>query len=91
MYVVTEVDEWIQKMQAELGQLGSQAMLFGVQRDRAKMEIEALTLKISQDAELIEALKERIFKADNDNKELKKQLRSIDRQWELFSDGTDTV
>jgi hypothetical protein len=91
MTVLTEGDELIIRMQKELGVLASQTYLLEIQKARVDLENASLYKRIADDAELIEALKQRILKADEDNKELKKQQRELRAQWDLFDNGTDTV
>jgi hypothetical protein len=61
-------DQWLGRMQQELGVLSSNVMLLNLQRD-------ALAAKVALDAELIDALKKRCLVAESANEELRAQLQ----------------
>lgn len=61
-------DLWLGRMQQELGVLSSNVMLLTLQRD-------SLSVKVAQDAELIEALKNRCQQAESANEDLRVQIQ----------------
>jgi hypothetical protein len=64
----TQWSAWLGQMQTELGVLSSNAMLLNIQNAQ-------LTEENTNQAALIDALKERILQAEKDNQVLKEQIQ----------------
>jgi hypothetical protein len=78
---IPEQELWLGRMQNELGVLTSNLMLLEIQRDK-------LAAKVIADAELIEALKNRIKIAEEANTELKAVIQPERRK---IKNAKDTV